>query len=215
MVRRLQLLEPEHRPSAWSVTALVDRIRDGLLRDNKVIPAVLGGLALLVFAWLIAGALIGDPGQERQAANQAALSQAPDEDPPRAEAETPAPEVENRDTDSFAVFEPKDPFRELVPPADVDDREPTSARARDGNGRAEADRAVNGDRNGRSTDRKDGVRRDAERDVPDDREDFIDQTFPEESRDTDIGEDSEVTDDAAGRDGTGNLFGSGGNLPPP
>jgi hypothetical protein len=76
MTRRLQLLEPESRSSGRSVSAVIARVRDGLLRDNKVIPAVLGILALLIFAWLVAGALIGGPGDEKQqASNQASLAQ--------------------------------------------------------------------------------------------------------------------------------------------
>ena len=58
------------------MAAIGDRIRDGLLRDNRVVPAVLAVLALLVFAWLIAGTFVGGPGEEeQQASNQASLAQ--------------------------------------------------------------------------------------------------------------------------------------------
>src|SRR3712207_4224480 len=73
MVRRFQLMEPERglRPRLAHATS---RLRDGLLRDNKVIPPVLGALALIVFAWIIAGVLIDDPngggGGRQQVANQ-------------------------------------------------------------------------------------------------------------------------------------------------
>lgn len=111
MTRRMQLLDSESRSSGRRVPTMFGRIRDGLLRDNKVVPAVLGILALLIFAWLIAGALIGGLGgeEEQQASNQASLAQAEDSD--SGDSETPAPGVDNRDADSYAAFdEPKDPF---------------------------------------------------------------------------------------------------------
>jgi hypothetical protein len=123
MTRRLQLLDPESRSSGRSVSAVIARVRDGLLRDNKVIPAVLGILALLIFAWLVAGALIGGPGDEKQqASNQASLAQGDDSD--SRDAETPAPGVENRDSDaSYGGYDegPKDPFRQLIPKAGEED----------------------------------------------------------------------------------------------
>lgn len=112
MTRRMQLLDSESRSSGRRVSMVFGRIRDGLLRDNKVVPAVLGILALLIFAWLIAGALIGGLGgeeEEQQASNQASLAQAEDSD--NGDSETPAPGADNRDADSYAAFdEPKDPF---------------------------------------------------------------------------------------------------------
>jgi hypothetical protein len=119
VTRRLQLLDPESRFSGRSVSAVFARVRDGLLRDNKVVPAVLGVLALLIFAWIIAGALIGGPGdEEQQASNQASLAQGAGSE--SGETETPAPGVENRDSDaSYGGFDegPKDPFRQLIPKA--------------------------------------------------------------------------------------------------
>ena len=119
MTRRLQLLDPESRASGRSVSAVIARIRDGLLRDNKVVPAVLGVLALLIFAWIAAGAIIGGSGdEEQQASNQASLAQGGDSD--SGETETPAPGVENRDSDaSYGGYDegPKDPFRQLIPKA--------------------------------------------------------------------------------------------------
>lgn len=113
MTRRLQLLDPESRSSGRRLSAVAGRIRDGLLRDNKVVPAVLGILALLIFAWLIAGALISGLGgeKEQQASNQASLAQAEDSD--SGDSETPAPGVDNRDADaSYGGYEaPKDPFK--------------------------------------------------------------------------------------------------------
>jgi hypothetical protein len=117
MTRRLQLLDPESRSSGRRVTVVFGRIRDGLLRDNKVVPAVLGILALLIFAWLIAGALIGGLGgeEEQQASNQASLAQ--EEDSDSGHSETPAPEADNRDSDaSYGGYDegPKDPFRDIL-----------------------------------------------------------------------------------------------------
>jgi Bacterial TSP3 repeat len=85
------------------------------LRDNKVIPPVLALLALLVFAWLAAGLFIGGPDEDR-ASNQAYLAQP--EDP--TEGQDPlAPEVENRNVESYAAFQSKDPFRQLLEPAEA------------------------------------------------------------------------------------------------
>ena len=85
------------------------------LRDNKVIPPVLALLALLVFAWLAAGFFIGGPDEDR-ALNRAYLAQP--EDP--TEGQDPlAPEVENRDVESYAAFQSKDPFRQLLEPAEA------------------------------------------------------------------------------------------------
>ncbi len=118
MIRRLQLLPAEGRASGKRLAAIRDRIRDGLLRDNKVVPVVLGFLSILIFAWLIAGVIIGGPDEEQQAANQSSLAQG--EDSESGGQETPAPGVENRDSDSYSAFESKDPFRSLVPKAGED-----------------------------------------------------------------------------------------------
>jgi hypothetical protein len=85
---------------------------DTFVRGNRVIPPVLALLALLVFAWIVAGIFVGGP-EKDQALNGANLAQS--EDP--AEAQEPlAPEVENLDVESFAAYESKDPFRQLLAP---------------------------------------------------------------------------------------------------
>ncbi len=122
MVRRLQLMEPEPRGPGTRVAEAAVRLRDGLLRNNKVLPPVLAALALIIFAWLLASVVIGDPGEEERVARQAAqpsVVQAPDAG--GGSAETPAPGVENRDNESIDVYESKDPFRELFPTADAED----------------------------------------------------------------------------------------------
>ncbi len=85
---------------------------DAFLRDNKVIPAVLALLALFVFSWIVAGALLGPPDGERVSNSEevAQTGQPAGQDPL-------APEVENRNADSYAAYRSKDPFRELVAPA--------------------------------------------------------------------------------------------------
>jgi hypothetical protein len=82
------------------------------LRDNRVIPPVLALLALLVFAWIVAGIFVGGPDDDRQTSNEANLAQsedAPGSDPL-------APEVENRNVESYAAYQSKDPFRQLLAP---------------------------------------------------------------------------------------------------
>jgi Bacterial TSP3 repeat len=83
---------------------------DTFLRENRVLPPVLALLALLVFAWVVAGIFVGGPDEERQALNEANLAQsedAPGSDPL-------APEVENRNVESYAAYQSKDPFRQLL-----------------------------------------------------------------------------------------------------
>lgn len=114
MIRRMQLLSSEDRPSAPRLTTLAERTRDALLHDNKVVPAVLATLALIVFTWLVMGAFIGGSPDE-EVANQVSLAQDEEardggREPEGGEAETPAPGVENRDTDSYSAFKSKDPF---------------------------------------------------------------------------------------------------------
>jgi hypothetical protein len=107
----MQLLGPQDRPYVRRLAAVSTRIRDGLWRGNKVVPAVLATLALLVFAWLVVGAFMGG-GSNEEAANQVSLAQ-DEEEPGSGDAESPAPRFENRDTDSYSAFESKDPFRLL------------------------------------------------------------------------------------------------------
>ncbi len=89
---------------------------DALVRDNKVLPPVLALLALLLFAWVAAGAFVSGPDEEGPSSGTAELVQSRD---PAADG-ADAPEVEDRDADSYAAYRNKDPFRQLLAPASKD-----------------------------------------------------------------------------------------------
>ena len=210
---------------------MIARVRDGLLHDNKVVTAVLGVLALLIFAWIVAGALIGGTGdEEQQASNQASLAQGGDSE--SGETETPAPGVENRDSDaSYGGFDegPKDPFRQLIPKAGEEgggqDNEDNDDRESGGSG---------GSRSGSSQDGETG-RRGSSGDSGDSDEDFIEQRSPGGSGSRNVpgggggqgsanqggvgkaggGQNSAGQGDAGQAGGSGGLFNSGGDLPAP
>lgn len=80
---------------------------DTLVRENRVLPPLAALLALLLFAWVVAGALVNE---EEPSGGRAALVQSRDP--------APAPEVEDRDADSYAAYRNKDPFRQLLAPAE-------------------------------------------------------------------------------------------------
>jgi hypothetical protein len=86
---------------------------DTFVRNNRVLPPVLGLLALFVFAWILAGAYIDSTGQE-PVAHRADLAQSNGAPGPE-----PSPEIENRDVDSYAAYRSKDPFRQLIAPAET------------------------------------------------------------------------------------------------
>lgn len=75
-------------------------------------PAALGVLGVLIFAWVLVGVFSGGDEESAPLTNTAMASQSQDD------SDTIAPEVENRDVDSYAAYEPKDPFRQLLPPAE-------------------------------------------------------------------------------------------------
>ena len=87
---------------------------DAFVRDNKVLPPVLAMLALFVLAWILAGALMGEADQE-PVAHRADFAQA--EDDPGPDPRTPGVEV--RDVSSYAAYRSKDPFREILAPAET------------------------------------------------------------------------------------------------
>ena len=86
-----------------------------LVRDNRVLPPVLALLALLLFAWVVAGLYMGGPEDEGVSSGRAELVQSRD---PAADG-ADAPEVEDRDADSYAAYRNKDPFRQLLAPAEA------------------------------------------------------------------------------------------------
>ena len=88
---------------------------DAFVRDNKVLPPVLALLALLLFAWVAAGLFTGGPEDEGVSSGRAELVQSRD---PAADG-ADAPEVEDRDADSYAAYRSKDPFRQLLAPAEA------------------------------------------------------------------------------------------------
>ena len=112
MLGRLRGSGPARRLAGlWS--ALVDTF----LRDNKVIPAVLALLTLFVFAWVVAGIFLDTP--EEPVSNQTNFAQQGG----AGGSEPPAPDIENRDVESYAAYQSKDPFRQLLA------ARPSSARA--------------------------------------------------------------------------------------
>lgn len=234
MTRRLQLLDPESRASGRSASAVIARVRDGLLRDNKLVPAVLGVLSLLVFAWIVAGALIGGPGdEEQQASNQASLAQGGDLDTETAE--TPAPGLENRDSDaSYGGYDkgPKDPFRELIPKAGEEDGgQDNPGNDADSDDDDRESRGAGGGRNGSGRDGDTGRRGNSGHSD----EDFIEERSPGGSDSRSVpgggggqssanqggvgkaGEDQDVVGKggAGQAGGSGGLFNSSGDLPAP
>ncbi|BBL78920.1 hypothetical protein RxyAA322_07740 [Rubrobacter xylanophilus] len=76
------------------------RLLETLFRNNRVLPPVLAVVAVFLFTWVAAGSLFGG-GEERVASR---------EEPPDA----PAPRVEAPDVDSYAAYQSKDPFRQLL-----------------------------------------------------------------------------------------------------
>lgn len=110
MLDRLRHSGPVRR-----LSAVGSRFVDTFIRENRVIPPVLALLALLVFAWIVAGLFVGGPSEEH-ASNRADIAQTEEQPAPR---ESPAPEIENRDADSYAAYQNKDPFRELLAPAEA------------------------------------------------------------------------------------------------
>ena len=225
MTRRLQLLDPESRSSGSSVYTVVGRVRDGLLQDNKVVPAVLGILALLIFAWLVAGTLIDGIGgeEEKQASNQASL--APGVDSDSGDTETPAPGVDNRDSDaSYGGYDegPKDPFRQILSKAGEEDANADqggdpgggNGGGRNGGSPGGGGNSQGGDRGSNSGDRNGGS--------GDDSEDFIEQRSPGDP-DFQGAPGGGTGQGGAGQSGAGQtgagqgggLFNSGGDLPAP
>lgn len=125
-------------------------------RLRVIVPVALAAICVLIFAWILFGAVLGGREDGAQISNEAVVSQAQ-----RDEGESIAPEVESRAVDSYAAYESKDPFRQLLAPAEeetvaeeatgptVDDNGEDRRQQRDGDdgrdGRGPAGRDSDGD----------------------------------------------------------------------
>lgn len=85
---------------------------DAFVRENKVLPPVLALFAILLFAWVVAGVFVDESNDTTSGEADLVQSREPSGDTPI------APEAENRDTDSYAAYRNKDPFRRLFAPAE-------------------------------------------------------------------------------------------------
>jgi hypothetical protein len=201
VIRRMQLLGPQDRPYVRRLAAVSTRIRDGLWRGNKVVPAVLATLALLVFAWLVVGAFMRG-GSNEEAANQVSLAQ-DEKEPGSGDAESPAPRFENRDTDSYSAFESKDPFRLLKGIESKDSKSGDSKNGDSKNGDGKVDKGKAGDNRAGGGRAGAGTAGNNGGDDARDNRDSIDQPLPG------------GPDFRGSQGGNGDLFSSGGDLPSP
>lgn len=115
MLDKLAGLWPVRRVSALAVG-----FWETFLRDNKVIPPVLAVAALFIFSWIVVGSFIGTPDDE-PVANQDEIAQSEN-----GGGQPPAPEIENPNTDSYAAYQSKDPFRQLFETAESTTQETTT-----------------------------------------------------------------------------------------
>lgn len=83
---------------------------DTFLRDNRLLPPILALLALFVFAWVLAGVLIGRTDDQKPVAHRSEIAQTNGE----GGSDPAAPEVDNPNVDSYAAYRSKDPFRQVV-----------------------------------------------------------------------------------------------------
>lgn len=117
MVGKLRELWPVKRAASLAVG-----FWDTFLRDNKVIPPVLAAAALFVFAWIVFGSFIGAP-EDEPVSSQDEIAQSDG----GGGSQPPAPEVENPNTDSYAAYQSKDPFRQLFQTPESTTQETTEA----------------------------------------------------------------------------------------
>ena len=85
---------------------------DAFVRENRVLPPVLALFAILLFAWVVAGVFVDESNDTSSNEADLVQSREPSGDTPI------APDAENRDTDSYAAYRNKDPFRRLFAPAE-------------------------------------------------------------------------------------------------
>lgn len=204
---------------------------DSFLRDNKVIPPVLAVLALLIFSWVVAGIFLGEPEEERVSNQANVVSEAPEQAQDDG-SESPAPEAQSRDAESYAAYESKDPFRQLFAPAGSGETTgPTDTTTPAGGGETTADDGTGGggDTTGDTPNRprngggRSSGAQDSDNDGLSDRRENrlgLDPQNPDTDADgtqdgTDDDADGDGAPDAGGSDGAGGnggLFDSGGTL---
>ncbi len=114
------------------------RLRESLLQGNRVLPVVLAILAVLILAWVVFGLVPG--GQDQgQVSDQEIVpqSQGNGTDPA-------APQVENRNVDSYAAYTAKDPFRPLIESAGANATAPAAGGGASGGTTSEPAQGQNG-----------------------------------------------------------------------
>ena len=80
------------------------------LRNNRLLPPILALLALFVFAWVLAGVLIGRTDDQKPVAHRSEIAQTNS-----ARSSNPAaPKIDNPNVDSYAAYRSKDPFRQVI-----------------------------------------------------------------------------------------------------
>jgi hypothetical protein len=121
---------------------------DTFLRDNRVLPPILALLALFVFAWVLAGVILGGTNDQKPVAHRSDIAQAED----TGGSNPAAPQVDNPNVDSYAAYRSKDPFREIIAQATTTP-EGTTATTPEGTSSAPAEQTTGaGGGNGRGAD---------------------------------------------------------------
>lgn len=218
---------------------MLSRLR-GVLGGNWVVPVALVLASLVIFGWVLFG-LISKGSEEEPTVDPAAVSRSQEGNQPGEGSDTLAPETENRDVDSYAAYEAKDPFRELVAPAEPEEDESTTEDTTEDDSETEETTAENenGSTSGDDSDPPGGAttgtqppdngggqgRRDSDNDGLTDRRERVLGTDPN-NRDTDNDNIRDGRDDAnsdglpdsgggrnrGGQDRDGGLPDSGGSL---
>ena len=89
---------------------MLDGITGTSLPGGRVLPAVLGVLALVIFAWVLTGAFSGGADSERAASRSQLAQGTPSNSSPSGGTEAPVPQSEIKNVDSYAAYTNKDPF---------------------------------------------------------------------------------------------------------
>jgi hypothetical protein len=139
----------------WAGHRVADVARgfvDTFLRDNRLLPPLLALIALFVFAWVLAGVLLGGTDEQKPVAHRSEIAQSD----ATVGSDPAAPEVDNPNVDSYAAYRSKDPFREIIAFAETTQEgtaPPPPEQTTTGSGGANGDRPANdGNRQARDTD---------------------------------------------------------------